>query len=211
MTDTALLTLSQWMSPSFPLGSFAYSHGLEQAVSEGAVHDGASMERWLDAVLRFGGGWSDAVILSVVLRGAEPHEMADFAAALAPTQERWIETRDQGAAFARTVRDIAGLDVEDAAIPVVVGVAARTLDLPVETVLMLYLSSFASNLVSAGVRFIPLGQSDGQSVLSRLHPVIAQIAQTASCASLDDLATSAFAGDVASARHEDLDVRIFKT
>lgn len=211
MTDTALLTLTQWLSPSFPLGSFAYSHGLEMAIAEGKVADAAALRMWLTDTLRYGGGKTDAILLGLTLAGRDPDETADLARAIAGTSERWQETSEQGAAFVRTVAAMGGPIEPARALPVAVGVAARDLDLLPQTVISLYLHAFASNLVSAGVRFVPLGQSEGQTVLASLHTVIGEIAKMASSACEDDLLTSSFAADLASARHEDMEVRLFKT
>ena len=211
MTDQSLLTLTQWLSPAFPLGAFAYSHALELAITEGAVSDGASLETWLTLTLQKGGGRVDAWLMSMVLQGADADEMAALAEALAGTRERWHETSEQGAAFARTVTQMGGIKAPARALPVAVAEAARALDFPVKTVISLYLHSFTSNLVSAAVRFVPLGQAAGQTVLSNMHQVIAQVAEEALAATEAGLTTGAFAADLMAARHEDMDVRIFKT
>lgn len=211
ISDRALLTLTQWLSPSFPLGAFAYSHGLELAVAEGAVRDAEGLETWLRAVLQRGGGRVDAWLLSLVLQGAEAAEIADLAEAIAGSKERLAETLEQGTAFVKTVAQMGGEARPPRALPVAVGEAARRLDLPPRTVISLYLHSFISNLVSAGVRFIPLGQAAGQRVLARLHGEIEALADQALGATIDSLTTGAFAGDLTAMRHEDMDVRIFKT
>lgn len=203
---TDLLRLVQWLSPSFPTGGFAYSHGLEWAIASGEVGR-RDVGGWIGQVLRYGAGWSDAVILAHTLRGAD---LRDMARALAPSAERLHEAEAQGAAFAATVRAL-GLDVPDAPLPVAVGWAACTLELPPETVVGVYLHAFASNLCSCATRFVPLGQNEGQGVLASLHPLIADVAARAAQAGLDDIETSAFRGDLASMLHETLDVRIFRT
>lgn len=212
MTDPhALLTLTQWLSPSFPLGAFAYSHGLELAISDGHVRDAAGLKDWLRVILTRGGGHVDACLLALVLQGADAQEMGDLAEAMAGSKERWAETFEQGRAFVATVAQMGGPARPARALPVAVGEAARDLDLPSKTVIALYLHSFTSNLVSAGVRFIPLGQAAGQTVLSQLHTEIEQGAEAALAATPDSLTTGAFAADLNAARHEDMDVRIFKT
>jgi urease accessory protein len=95
--------------------------------------------------------------------------------------------------------------------PVAVGEAAAGLDLPAEDVVAVYLHAFVANLVAAATRFAPLGQTEGQRLLAGLHPIIAQMAGWAVSAGLEDIATAAFGADLAAMRHEDLDVRIFKT
>ncbi|SLN29429.1 Urease accessory protein UreF [Aquimixticola soesokkakensis] len=216
MTDAApfnsdLLTLTQWLSPAFPLGSFAYSHALELAISDGSVGDGAQLARWLEDTLRFGAGRMDAGLLVMVLRGAKVDDIADLARALAPTRERWEETFAQGTAFARTVSSMGGEAIPAMALPVAVGVAARRLSLETRDVAALYLHSFTANLVSAAVRFVPLGQTEGQRVLSGLHDVIGAVASGALGATADTLTSAALAADVTAARHEEMPVRIFKT
>ena len=102
MSATDRLSLIQWLSPGFPTGGFAYSHGLEQAMADG-LRDPEAVADWVSHVLARGGGWTDAVILSLVLRGEDADELADLARAMAGSAERLIETMDQGRAFAATV------------------------------------------------------------------------------------------------------------
>ncbi len=205
--NTDLLTLTQWLSPAFPLGSFAYSHGLEQAMAEGRVQSAAQLQVWLEETLRFGAGQVDAVLLCHAIAG---QDMAEQARALAASKERWDETLAQGAAFAETLTSM-GHRARPAALPVAVGEAARALSLSAEEVAQLYLHAFASNLVSVAVRFVPLGQSEGQAVLAVLHPVIAEVAQAAVTTSLDAIGSGVLMGDIAAMAHETLDVRLFRT
>jgi urease accessory protein len=207
-----LLTLVQWLSPAFPTGGFAYSHGLEQVVTDGIVRDGTGLGRWLGDVLRHGAGRQDAILLSAALRRDADHgRLAAMACALAPSAERLSETCEQGAAFARTVSAVTGRALPPRPLPVALGEAASPLGLPAEQVIGLYLHAFASNLVSAAVRFVPLGQNDGQSVLAALHPRIAALAAEAVELDLCDLTSAALGADLAAMRHETMEVRIFKT
>lgn len=208
---TDLLTLVQWLSPAFPTGGYAYSHGLEAVMAEGE-RTAEGLRVWIEGVLRFGSGQSDAVLLACALRaGADIAALDAAARAMAGTKERLSETLEQGAAFARTVAALTGRDLPARAMPVAVGEAAAGLDLPAEDVVAVYLHAFVANLVAAATRFAPLGQTEGQRLLAGLHPTIAQMAGWAVSAGLEDIATAAFGADLAAMRHEDLDVRIFKT
>lgn len=209
--ELALLSLVQWLSPAFPTGSFAYSHGLEQAVVLAEVTEAVALADWLGDILAHGAGWNDAVLMACALRGENLETLADVALALATTAERRRETLDQGTAFSKAQSEMTGQALAPLPLPLAVARAARTLALRCERVIALYLHAFASNLVLAGVRFIPLGQAAGQRVLAGLHPLIAQIAARATQATLADLASTAFRADLQSAAHETLDVRIFKT
>lgn len=206
-----LLTLTQWLSPTFPLGSFAYSHGLEWAISAGAVHDGASLRRWLTALLRHGAGRNDAILAAHALRGHDAAELAELAEAMAPSAERLHELRAQGAAFCRTVNAVAGHQLPEMALPVALGTAARPMAVAPETVIALMLHGFAGNLVTIAVRFVPLGQTEGQAVLAQLHPEITATAAEALMQGLDALGGAFIGGDMASAHHETMETRIFRT
>jgi len=207
---TGLLTLVQWMSPAFPVGSFAYSHGLEQAVAADEVTTSAALADWLGDVLTLGAGRADAILLASALRGEDATALAATARALAASRERWDETIAQGRAFAEAA-SATGTPVDALPFPVAVGVAARTLGLPAEQVIGVYLHAFASNLVSAAVRFVPLGQAEGQRVLAGLHPAITAVAADAAAQGVEDIASFVPRGDLAAMRHETMDVRIFRT
>ncbi len=209
--NTDLLTLIQWLSPAFPTGGFAYSHGMETVIA-GGMRSGPEVAAWIADVLRFGAGQGDAVLLAHALRaGADHAALDDLARAMAVSQERLSETVEQGTAFARTVAALTGRELAARALPVAVGEAAAGLALAPVAVLGVYLHGFAANLVSVATRFVPLGQTEGQGVLAQLHPVIAGVADWAVTATLDDIGTSALGADMAAMRHETLDVRIFKT
>ncbi len=212
MDNAALLTLARWFSPAFPTGGFAWSHGLETLVAEGAIGDAAGVEAWLADVLAHGGGRNDAILLAAAWR-ARPDALAgiaELAAALAPGAERARETLEQGAAFARLAAPGA-LPPDPVALPVVVGAAARAAGLPLAETLLFYLQNLASTLVSVAVRHVPLGQSVGQGILARLAPAIGALAEAAPGLTLDDLGGCAFAGDLASLAHETQRTRIFRS
>jgi urease accessory protein len=207
---TDLLTLIQWLSPAFPTGGYAYSHGLE-AVIAGGERSAAGIGLWIEGVLRHGAGQADAVLLACVLRGEDAGAVNAVACAMAGTKERLSETQEQGAAFARTVAALTGRDLPARALPVAVGEAARGLALPADEVVAVYLHAFAANLVACATRFAPLGQTEAQAMLAALHPVIGPLAEWAAAASLEDVGTAGIAAELASMRHEAMDVRIFKT
>ncbi len=208
---TDLLTLVQWLSPAFPTGGFAYSHGMEWAMA-GGMRSATGVQGWIGDVLRFGAGQADAVLLVEALRPGADHAGLDaFGRAMAGSAERLVETVDQGAAFARTVSGLTGRNLPARVLPVAVGEAATGFELPADDVIGVYLHGFAGNLVAVATRFVPLGQTEGQGVLAGLHPVIAEVAQWAVTAGLDEIGTAAFGADLAAMRHEDMDVRIFRT
>lgn len=212
--DPALLTLTQWFSPSYPVGAFSYSHGLEWAVEAGDVTDADRFHRWLSDILTYGAGRNDAILLAAAYRCKTAdgwQDVNDLALALTPSKERLMETKLQGQAFASTTSDIWQLDLDDLTYPVAVGAAAQTLRLPLEPTLALYLQAFASNLTSAAMRLVPLGQTEGQAVLTAMASVCKNIAENAQLQTIDDLGACTFLADIASMKHETQYTRLFRT
>lgn len=211
MRTEQLLTLTQWLSPAYPVGAFAWSHGLERAVSRGDVSDATSLTEWLRAVLENGAGRSDAILLCVAYGADDVTPIAELAAALSPSRERQMETLQQGAAFAATTRAVWDFDLPDMAYSVAVGRAANLAELPLAPVVHVWLQAFVSNLVQCAQRLLPLGQTAGQRILHQLSPTIAAVGQEALSASLDDIGSATFAVDVASMQHKTQYARIFRS
>ncbi|TRW98255.1 urease accessory protein UreF [Paracoccus sp. M683] len=210
--EAGRLLAVQLLSPAFPTGAFAYAQGLEWAMDSGAVRDGATLARWIVDVLEYGSGWSDAVILSLALQdGAHHGALADLARAMCLTAERFTEVMEQGAAFARVAAGLMGADASPAPLPVAVGRACAGLGLPAAEMIGLYLHGQALALVQAAVRFLPLGQGEGQQVLADLAPLILRLSARAAVASEDDLGGCAIGAEIAQARHETMETRIFRT
>ncbi|OUS08245.1 urease accessory protein UreF [Rhodobacterales bacterium 52_120_T64] len=214
MVNAGLHKLTQWLSPSYPVGSFSYSHGLEWVISEGEITDAAALKTWLLDILNHGAGRNDAILLAHAYRAETPSELAEvseLATAFNPSAERLLETQSQGAAFAKTTRSIWPAELSDMPYPVAVGAAARQHAIPLDDTIALYLHSFAANLVSAAVRFVPLGQTEGQRVLSELFEAIDKITFETQVSTLDDLGGCAFRADIASMKHETQTTRIFRS
>jgi urease accessory protein len=224
--DGALYRLMAWLSPAFPVGSFSYSSGIEWAVEAGDIKDAASLRRWLAVVIGEGGGLCDAVFFVHAHRSlAEPDDVAlravaELAAAFAPSKERHLETTAQGAAFTEAMRAawpcpaldrLAAAWTGPLAYPVAVGVAAAGHGIGLPAALNAFLHAVTANLISAGVRLVPLGQSDGQRVLAALEPVVGAAARRALVTSLDDVGSAAPRADLASLLHETQYTRLFRS
>jgi urease accessory protein len=224
MAERALYRLMAWLSPSFPVGAYTYSHGLETAVEDGLVGTRAELERWVSHLLRFGSARNDALFLTAAWQaacaedGGRLEAVRQEAAACHATAELKLESLQQGAAFCDAIRrswPAAGVerlaDAGPLAYPVAVGVTAAAHGVPLRAALHAYLHAFAANLVSAGVRLVPLGQNDGQRVLAALEPVVAEVAGAAEVGTLDDLGGCAFVADLCSMRHETQYTRLFRS
>ena len=222
----ALYRLMTWLSPSFPVGAFSYSSGIEWAVEAGDIADAASLRGWLAAMLSDGAGFCDAVFLVQTHRAVSSHDdtslhdIAELAAAFVPSRERQLETTTQGRAFIDTARaawSCEGLDEVIAACgdrivyPVAVGLVSAAHGIPLEPALHAFLHAVVSNWISAGSRLIPLGQTDCQRVLAQLEADVIATAKRAISASLDDLGSATFRADLASLRHETQYTRLFRS
>ena len=210
MTE-AMQKLHAWLSPGYPIGAYAYSHGVEWAISSGLVKDGAALERWIADCLRLGAGRTDAILAAAAYADPESEEPAELAAALAPSRERLTETADMGAAFAATTAAVWGPEYGPAPYPVAFGRFARAHEAPLLPALTLFLQAFAANLASAGVRLVPLGQTEGQRIVAALLQDCAMMAEEAARSTLDDVGGAALLSDVSAILHETQTVRLFRT
>jgi urease accessory protein len=209
-TDAGLLRLLTWLSPAFPTGGFGFSHGLETAIREGAVHDVRSLTRWIADLVEYGSAWSDAVLAKAAWAAATAlDDVAELAEAMSPSLERRRETLSQGEAFLTAVAAWNPPPILKAPYPVAVGAAAGAAGVPLQPALTAWLHAFAANLVSVAVRAVPLGQSDALQVLAALEPVILRTAERAAGSTLEDLGSASVVSDIGSMRHEVLDGRLF--
>ena len=216
-----LVALLTWLSPAFPTGGFAYSHGLEWAVEAGDVGDEAGLLGWLEDVLRHGAGRADGVLLRQAYRAADLAGLmavAELGAAVQPCRERRAEAVGQGDAFAIAAEVwgaplLAALRAAGGAIvyPVAVGALARAHGVAEDAAALGFLQAFAANLVSAAVRLVPLGQTAGLRVLAALEGVMREVAEETRAATLDDLGGACFRSDIAAMRHETQYTRLFRT
>ncbi len=222
--EAALLPLMLWLSPAFPVGSFAYSQGLEWAVEAGDVKDARTLGGWLVDLLSFGAPRADAILFAESFRNAEAEdwpalaEANELAIALATSAERRLETTAQGAAFvaaARAAWDCAPLralaEAERVAYPVAVAAAAAGHGLPLEASLQAFVLAQVAAAVSAVVRLGPIGQTDGQKVQATLIPRIRALAREAAGSTLADLGACAFRAEIAAMRHETQYSRLFRS
>ena len=226
LQHSALYRLMAWLSPSFPVGAFSYSSGIEWAVEAGDIHDAASLTDWLSLMMTDGGGFCDGVLFAQTHRAvcagdsAALRAVAELAAAFSPSRERHLETTAQGRAFRDAVRSawpceaITMLDAAwdgPLAYPTAVGATCAGHGIALEVALPAFLHAVAANWISAGVRLIPLGQTDGQRVLAALEKPIALTVARARAASLDDIGGAVLRADLASMRHETQYTRLFRS
>jgi urease accessory protein len=225
----ALLRLQSWLSPAFPTGAYSYSHGLEWAVEAGYINDRKSLVDWLEADLSYGSGRNEAIFFSEAWRcaidddRAKLYEIAELAAAFRGTSEFALETSQQAAACLTTLRQVWPDSLLDwlsetlrqhriqPALAVLLGVRSATQTIPASIGLPAYVQSYTANLVTAGVRLVPLGQTDGQLAIAELEQAILAASMEAERATIDDLGSAAFMVDLASMEHGTQYTRLFRS
>jgi urease accessory protein len=215
-----------WLSPAYPIGAFSYSGGLEWAVEAGDIKDAETLRQWLAVMLGEGSGFCDGVFFVHAYKASAANDqaglraVAELAAAFAPSKERLLETAAQGRAFVDATRaawPCPALDELEAvwpgaiALPVAVGVTCAGHGIPCEPALQAFVQALTANWISAGVRLIPLGQTDGQRVLAALELNVVAAAERALISPLDEIGTCTFRADIASMRHETQYTRLFRS
>jgi urease accessory protein len=225
----ALLRLQNWLSPAFPTGAYSYSHGLEWAVEAGYINDRKRLIDWLDADLCYGSGRNEAIFFYQAWGCAMKHdhaklfEIAELAAAFRGTSEFALESSQQAAACLTTLRQVWPDSLLDwlseilrqhriqPALAVILGVRSATQAIPASIALPAYVQSYMANLVTAGVRLVPLGQTDGQLAIAKLEQAILAASVEAERATIDDLGSASFMVDLASMKHETQYTRLFRS
>ena len=219
------MPLMCWLSPAFPVGAYAYSHGLEWAVEAGDIRDEVSLASWLDLLLLHGVGRNDAILVASTHRAVnagrldELREVNEFALASAGAAELRLETAQQGRSFLETVAatwphaglDAARRDLREVAYPVALGLAAALHSISAADTVRGYLTAFAGNLVSAAIRLAPIGQTAGQRVLACLVPRLFDLGEEVLDLGLEDVGGSTFRADLGSFRHETQYTRLFRS
>lgn len=209
--DQNLLTLTQCLSPAFPTGAFAYSHGVEMGIHWGWITDAADLEAWLQDCLTHGSGRTDAIWLRLAYAAKDPQDVDAMARSFTISHERLREADRQGAAFIGTVNAVWSLTLPKALLPIAVGHTARHLDLDLETTVALFTQSFVANIVSAAIRLSPIGQTGGQQVIQALQETCLTVAEDTRGATMQDISGSAFLSDIAAMTHETLEPRLFQS
>jgi urease accessory protein len=208
-----------WLSPAFPTGAFAYSHGLEWAVEVRDVHDEESLHAWLLDIALFGAGRTDTILLRHAHRAAslpsDPRalaEVAELALATAASRERQLEALDQGRAFLLAAAPWSVPDMPaQATYPVAVGALSGHHGIHEDDAAAAFLQTFMANLISAAVRLVPLGQSAGLRVLAGLEDIVLKVADETKHATLADIGGCVFRSDLAAMHHETQYTRLFRS
>lgn len=219
ISGPSLNLLMIWLSPAFPIGAFSYSHGLEWAVEKMSVSNREAVEAWILDLIELGSIRLDTkLMIESYLNTERTREWGGLASALSGGKERHLETSAQGQAFLKAIKQNWPKPELDStpddlaiALPVAVGLAGAVHQLPLASLAQAYLLSQVQNLVSAAVRLIPLGQTDGLKLLCELEPVINRVSADLLAHDFDETGSASLRSEIAALSHETQYTRLFRT
>ncbi len=204
-----LQILQIWFSSSFPVGSYAYSHGLEAIIDDNKIKNKDDVKEYLEALLFYGSLRNDYIFLKSVYVG---EEINDLILASASSKERHTEMIDMGNSFRKIMKDSWELVLEEnTSFVYCIGKAALHFNIKFDDLIKFYLQSYISNLINVCVKHIPMSQRDGQILNVNSIDQIQNFLEQSHQLTLKDIGTSFFIGDIFAIKHENLDSRIYLT
>ena len=204
-----LLILQIWFSSSFPVGSYAYSHGLEALIDDDKIKNRDDVREYLEALLFYGSLRNDYIFLKSVYMG---EEINDLILASASSKERHTEMIDMGNSFRKIMKDSWELVLEEnTSFVYCISKAALHFNIKFDDLIKFYLQSYISNLINVCVKHIPMSQKDGQILNVNFIDQIQKFLDQSYQLTLKDIGTSFFIGDIFAIKHENLDSRIYLT
>ena len=204
-----LQILQIWFSSSFPVGSYAYSHGLEAIIDNKLIKNKNDVEEFLNALLFNGTLRNEYIFIKSVYEGKEINNLILSSAS---SKERQIEMVDMGNSFRKIMKQSWDLELtENTAFTYCLSKAAIHFNIKFEYLIKFYLQSFISNLINVCVKHIPISQKDGQKLNVIYINKIQDFLQESEKLSLEDIGSTFFIGDLFSIKHENLETRIYLT
>ncbi len=201
--------LQVWFSSSFPIGSYAYSHGLEALIDDKKIKNKDDVKEFLDALLFYGTLRNDYIFMKSIYKGEEINELI---LASASSKERKIEMIDMGNSFRKIMKDSWELSLpENTSFIYCLAKAGLHFDIKFDDLIKFYLQSFISNLINTCVKHIPMSQKDGQTLNFIFINQIQEFLTHSDKLTLNHIGTTFFIGDIYAIKHENLDSRIYLT
>lgn len=223
-TGHTLLHLLQLASPALPVGAYSYSEGIETLVDNGTIANESSLKDWLEAELKYGAIRIEA---AVMIRAYQATQLGDVAALL--YWNHWLsaareteELRQQSWQMGRSLmRLMLEIQPQFADMINVIGnrcnfaiafsIAAADWKIDISDALLGYLHSWVTNLITAGIKLIPLGQTAGQQMLLKLHINLLDASEEILALEDDELSSCGWGLSLASMAHETQYTRLFRS
>jgi urease accessory protein len=226
--DSQILWLLQLSSTSLPVGAYSYSEGLETLVEHGKITCSGSLQQWLESELRFGAIRMESAVMVRAYKALEVGDLEALAywdqwlSAARETEELRNSSQQMGRALIRLlveidpqiqaiVEQIGGSGNASCNYAIAFTIAAAFFGISLQMTLLGYLHSWSANLVTTGIKLIPLGQTIGQIIIKDLQDLISQTVQTAMTIPDDNLGCCSWGLALASMQHETLYTRLFRS
>ncbi|MGD8834404.1 MAG: urease accessory protein UreF [Desulfobacteraceae bacterium] len=220
--DIRLLRLMQLVSPTLPVGAFAYSQGLEWAVESGWVSNARQTLDWIAGVLHHGQAKLDIPILARLYRAWHNRDRAEFGrwdrylAAARGTAELQQEDRLMGQALHRLFNDLTpggmgDIPCKTPSFTAMFAVAACNWGIDLDKACTGLLWAWAENQIGAAVKLVPLGQTQGQTILMQIAGQIPGAVKTGLAMKSDEIGAVTPALSMACAKHETQHTRLFRS
>lgn len=222
--DFSLLYLLQLASPALPVGAYSYSEGLETLIDRQTITDGDRLADWIERELRFGAIRLEAAVMLRGYRAATTSDASGLAywnqwlSAAKETEELRHQSWQMGSALRRlaislhpSLEDAMGASGTPCNFAIAFGILAAGWQLDEKAVLQAYLQSWTTNIIGAGIKLIPLGQTLGQQLLVQLYPEIDTATTEILTLEDDDLVSCGWGLALASMAHETLYSRLFRS
>ena len=204
-----LQILQIWFSSSFPVGSYAYSHGLEAIIDNKLIKNKNDVEEFLNALLFNGTLRNEYIFIKSIYEGKEINYLILSSAS---SKERQIEMVDMGNSFRKIMKQSWDFELaENTAFTYCLTKAAIHFNIKFDYLIKFYLQSFISNLINVCVKHIPISQKDGQKLNVIFINKIQDFLQKSEKLNLEDIGSIFFIGDLFSIKHENLETRIYLT
>lgn len=217
------LRLFQLISPSLPIGGFTYSQGLEWAVDFGWIQNSEQFQAWLESQLDNSLVSLELPMLRYLMLAIEQEDWAQFdklsreLIAWRETKEFRLEEIQRGKALARLLPELeihipAQAEAALARSQLAgMALAAVHWGIPSDKLALGYLWSWLENAVMAGVKLIPLGQTQGQQLLARMAPSLVASVERSVKVAQSEMGSTTPALAIASSRHEQQYTRLFRS
>ncbi|WP_026735316.1 urease accessory protein UreF [Fischerella sp. PCC 9605] len=224
LTDSNLLCLLQLASPALPVGGYSYSEGLETLVEDEAIAHPENLKHWLEMELRYGAIRLEAAVMVRAYRSVLAGDFQTLSAwnswlsAARETEELRASSLGMGRSLAKLlvelkpqIAPIVNAVGNSCNYAIAFGIAAAYWQINIQAAVLGYLHSWASNLITAGVKLIPLGQTSGQRLLLEIQPLLSATSVQILSLEDDDLSCCSWGLSLASMRHETLYTRLFRS
>ncbi|MCD8489627.1 MAG: urease accessory protein UreF [Desertifilum sp.] len=219
-----LLYLLQLASPALPIGAYSYSEGLEILVEQGVICNESQLQEWMEQSLSYGSVRLEAAIalraIHATIKG--DRQALDYwnnwSTATKETSELRAASWQMGRSLSRLLIDIQPQIADifqackrDCNYSIAYGIAAAYWEIPPDAAIVAYLQSWATNLMTAGVKLIPLGQTTGQQLLLNLHPTLLRVTPEILMLADEELSSFSWGLSLASMAHETQYTRLFRS